>query len=72
MEFKKEELVDREMEIGSYLLQGLHTTNISKKTGLSKKTITAHIRNMMEKLKADDTIALMHKLSNRGKNNYEL
>ena len=67
MEFKKEELVDREMEIGSYLLQGLHTTNISKKTGLSKKTITAHIRNMMEKLKASNETELMSLLHKPGK-----
>jgi len=67
MEFKKEELVDREMEIGSYLLQGLHTTNISKKTGLSKKIITAHIRNMMEKLKASNETELMNLLHKPGK-----
>ena len=62
MEFKKEELVDREKEIGSYLLQGLHTKHISEKTGLGKKTITAHIRNMMKKLKASNEAELISQL----------
>lgn len=64
MKFKKEELVEREKEIGSYLLQGFHTTHISERTGLSKKTIYAHIRNMMKKLCATDTSELTRILKN--------
>ena len=48
MEFKNEELVEREIEIGGYLLLDLSMKQISLKTGLSKKNIAAHIRNMME------------------------
>jgi len=65
MEFKKEELVDREKEIGNHLLLGFHTPLISEKTGLSKKTIMAHIRNMMKKLKAADTAEVLKILSQK-------
>ncbi len=54
MEFKHEELVEREIEIGNYLLNGFSLRHISEKTGLSKKHLDAHIKNMMEKLKAKD------------------
>jgi DNA-binding NarL/FixJ family response regulator len=59
MEFKKEELVEREIEIGGYLLQNLSLKQIAEKTGLSKKILTAHIRNMKQKLKAADIIELI-------------
>ena len=62
MEFKQEELVEREMEIGGYLLQDLSMKQIIEKTGLSKKLITAHIGNMMEKLKAEDITTLIRLL----------
>jgi DNA-binding CsgD family transcriptional regulator len=51
MEFKNEELVEREIEIGNYLLQNFSLKLISEKTGLSRKIIAAHIHNMMEKTK---------------------
>lgn len=54
MEFKHEELVEREIEIGRYLLNDFSFRHISEKTGLSKKHLDAHIKNMMEKLKAKD------------------
>ena len=59
MEFKQEELVEREIEIAGYLLQDFSLKRISEKTGLSKKLLVAHIRNMMEKLKAEDMSALI-------------
>jgi len=59
MEFKEEELVEREVEIAGYLLQDLSLKHISEKTGLSKKLLVAHIRNMMEKLKAENVSALI-------------
>ncbi|CAN5654925.1 hypothetical protein BH10BAC3_BH10BAC3_04490 [soil metagenome] len=58
MQFINEELVDREIEIASYLLQSLSLKQIGGKTGLSKKHIVAHIRNMQEKLGPDNTIFL--------------
>lgn len=54
MEFKQEALVEREMEIAAYLLQGFSLKQIAGKTGLSKKHLDAHIKNMMKKLKAED------------------
>ena len=59
IEFKKEELVDREVEIGGYLMQDYSLKLISEKTGLKKKTLTAHINNMMKKLKTKDTAELV-------------
>jgi DNA-binding CsgD family transcriptional regulator len=58
MEFKQEELVEREIEIGGYLLQNFSLKQISEKTGLSKKLLVAHIRNMRQKLKAENMEAL--------------
>jgi hypothetical protein len=45
MQFKHEELVDREMEIGDYLLDECSLRHICEKTGLSKKHLDAHIKN---------------------------
>ncbi len=58
MEFKKEELIEREIEIGGYLLKGFSLKQMSKKTGLSKKHLAAHLRNMMEKLGVENSLAL--------------
>ncbi len=62
MEFKNEELVDREIEIAGYLLNDFSLRHIEKKTGLSKKHLDAHIKNMMEKLKAEDMEKLIELL----------
>jgi DNA-binding CsgD family transcriptional regulator len=53
MEFKNEELVARELELAGYLINNFSLSKIKKATGLSKKHIAAHIKNMMQKLKAD-------------------
>ena len=66
MEFKQEELVEREIEIGGYLLQDLSMKQIAEKTGLSKKLLMAHIRNMMEKLKAENITTLIRLLKVTG------
>ena len=58
MEFKSEELVDRELEIAGYLLQDLSLKQIAEKTGLSKKHLVAHLRNMMKKLGAENMLSL--------------
>jgi DNA-binding CsgD family transcriptional regulator len=50
IEFVEEELVNREIEIASYLLQSFSLDKIAAETGLSKKHIAVHIRNMREKL----------------------
>jgi DNA-binding CsgD family transcriptional regulator len=52
MEFKNEELVEREIEIACYLFRDLSLNQMAEKTGLNKKILTAHLRNMMEKLQA--------------------
>ncbi len=54
MEFKQEELIAREIEIAGYLVQDFSLKYTAEKTGISKKLLVAHIRNMMEKLKAKD------------------
>jgi len=59
MEFKQEELVKREIEIAGYLLQNFSIKVICEKAALSKKHLVAHIRNMMEKLKAEDMEGLI-------------
>ena len=59
MEFKKEELVEREIEIGGYLILNLSMKQICEKTALSKKHLSAHISNMMKKLKAENMEALI-------------
>ena len=63
MEFKKEELVEREREIAGYLLQHFSFKYISGKTGLSRKLLAAHINNMMKKLHAEDVTDLIRLLS---------
>jgi DNA-binding CsgD family transcriptional regulator len=54
MEFENEKLIDREIEIGNYLMQNFSLKLIAGKTGLSKKILAAHINNMKIKLKAAD------------------
>ncbi len=58
MEFKQEELVERELEIAGYLVQDFSISHIAKTTGLTKKLLVAHIKNMMQKLKAGNMEAL--------------
>jgi len=54
MEFKQEGLVETEIVIAGYLLAGFSLRDISETTALSKKHLNAHIKNMMQKLKAED------------------
>jgi DNA-binding CsgD family transcriptional regulator len=62
MEFKNQALVETEVEVAAYLLQNFSLNLISEKTGLSKKILRAHLRNMMEKLNAKDTKELIRVL----------
>jgi DNA-binding CsgD family transcriptional regulator len=63
MEFKQEELVEREMEIARYLKLGVSMKEISDKTGLSSKHVTAHLNNMRIKLKTKDVKELINLLN---------
>lgn len=54
MEFKYEELVENELVIGRLLVQGFTVKAIVTETGMSKKVVTTHIRNMKVKLQASD------------------
>ena len=72
MEFKSEQLVEREIEIAGYLLNNFSLRHIEKKTGLSKKHLDAHIRNMIEKLQVGDIAALKKTLKTQeGNRNYK-
>ena len=62
MEFKKEELIEREIEIAGYLLDDLSLKQISEKTRLNTKHLQAHLRNMMEKLGAENMLVLKQTL----------
>lgn len=59
MEFKNEELIEREIEIAGYLLNKMSLNKIEQKTGLKKKILEAHIKNMMRKLKVENMKSLI-------------
>jgi DNA-binding CsgD family transcriptional regulator len=59
MQFRHEKLIEREIEIAQYMLQGDTLTEISLKTGLSKRHVAAHIKNMITKLKVENAEALI-------------
>ena len=65
MEFKQEELVEREIEIACYLFQDFSLNQVAEKTGLNKKILTAHLRNMMQKLKVADMDELIQFLKQK-------
>ena len=65
MYFKNEELIAREIEIARYLVQHASLKNICENTGLSKKIVTAHIKNMMKKLEVADIDVLIQMLKSR-------
>ena len=56
--FVEEELVNREIEIAGYLLQSLSLNQIAVRTGLSKRHLAVHIRNMEEKLGTENCAIL--------------
>ena len=59
MEFQHEQFVEREIEIANYLLQKIPLSEIAIKTGISKKHVMAHIRNMMTKSKVKNIESLI-------------
>jgi DNA-binding CsgD family transcriptional regulator len=54
MEFKQEALVEREIEIAAFLLQEFSLLQIARQLAVNKKIIKAHLRNMMQKLNAEN------------------
>ena len=62
MEFRYEELVENEMIIGRLLLQGLTVKAIAAASGMSRRVVSVHIRNMKVKLQATDLAELRHSL----------
>jgi DNA-binding CsgD family transcriptional regulator len=66
MEFKLQAFIDREIEIAGYLQQDLSFKQISKKTGLSKRHLSAHLHNMMEKLDVSDIEGIKKLLKEKG------
>jgi DNA-binding NarL/FixJ family response regulator len=65
MEFKQEELVEREIEIACYLFQGFSLTMIAEITGMNNKILAAHLRNMMKKLQAINMSELIQLLKEK-------
>lgn len=62
MEFKHEELVEREVIIARLLVKGFSAKEISDQTGMGKRIVAAHIRNMKVKLQAKDLMLLIRAL----------
>jgi DNA-binding NarL/FixJ family response regulator len=62
MEFKHEELVEREVIIARLLVKGFSVKEISDQTGMGKRIVAAHIRNMKVKLQARDLMILIRTL----------
>jgi|GEM_PF-1783851 DNA-binding NarL/FixJ family response regulator len=58
MEFKYEELVETELIIGRLLAQGLSIAAISEETEMSRRIVSAHIRNMKVKLHTKELSSL--------------
>ncbi len=62
MEFRYEELVENEMVIGRLLVQGLTVKAIAAASGMSRRVVSIHIRNMKVKLQATDLAELRNLL----------
>ena len=62
MEFRYEELVENEKTIGQLLLQGLTAKTIADQTGMNRRVVNTHIRNMKVKLHAKDIYQLRQQL----------
>ncbi len=65
MEFKSEQLVDNEIQIAKFLMESFSLREIEKKTGISRRHLDAHIKNMMKKLKTNDTAGLIKLIKER-------
>ena len=65
MEFKNEELIEREMEIAKQMVQNFSLNQIAVTTGINKKLLIVHIRNMMKKLNAENMPTLIKVLTEK-------
>ena len=65
MEFKQEALVEREMEIAAFLQRDFSVRQIAIQLEVNKKIIKAHIRNMMQKLHAENIEDLIQSIRGR-------
>ena len=65
MEFLKEALINREIEIATYLLNDFSLKKIAVELAVSKKIITAHVQNMMQKLHAENMEDLVRLLKEK-------
>jgi DNA-binding CsgD family transcriptional regulator len=68
LEFKREELVEREIEIAGYLVQNFSLKMIVLRTGLAEEILRAHLRNMMKKLKAANMKELKEWVATKNEN----
>lgn len=68
MEFKQEELVEREIEIAAYLLRHFSLRQIAGQLAVNKKIIKAHVRNMMQKLNAENIEDLIQSIKAKQQN----
>jgi DNA-binding NarL/FixJ family response regulator len=69
MEFRREEFIEREKEIAQCLLQGSTIKQIALRTGLSRRHVAAHVRNMITKMKAEDLASLINLLKSQERMN---
>ncbi len=65
MEFKNDDLIGREIEIAGLLMQQYSLNQISQRTELSRNILVAHIKNMMQKLNAENIESLIQLLKAR-------
>ncbi len=69
MEFKQEELIDREIEIASFLMQHFSLRQIADQLTVNKIIIKAHVRNMMQKQNAKNIQELIQSIKAKQQNN---
>ncbi len=65
MEFKSEQLIKNDIQIEKFLMESFSLKEIEKKTGISRRHLDAHIKNMMKKLKTNDTAGLIKLIKER-------
>lgn len=66
MEFKSDILVDRELEIAYYFRHAFSMERIVEKTGMNRRILQGHVKNMREKLHAEDTASLIKIIQSLG------
>ena len=59
MPFQPDELVEREVAIAGLLLRGFTAGQIAVRLRIGKRLVETHIKNMREKLNADNTVVMV-------------